>query len=102
MTAALYASMLTPIQRTAMRHGYAVTLHGSMTRDMDLVAIPWVDDADPLEELVKAICRIHHLIDSRQWSKKPHGRIAIALFFEGFDKYIDLSIMPRLEVKDEN
>lgn len=29
----------------ARKHGYALTIHGTVTRDLDLVAIPWTNEA---------------------------------------------------------
>lgn len=79
------------------RHGYALTVHGTMARDLDLVAIPWTDDAEPSEKLIKAFCRA--LKDRRVAyqlpvkTPKPHGRTAYT--FPLSDGYIDLSVMPR-------
>lgn len=40
-----YAYCFEGLQEIAKKHGYALLLHGSMNRDFDLVAVPWVDDA---------------------------------------------------------
>lgn len=89
-----------PAVRTAARFkGYAVTVHGSVKRDIDLVAIAWTDQAAPPEELLKAVtgaiggilgnCLAHH-----GPTAKPHGRIAYTLIHPGFIGYVDLSIIP--------
>lgn len=75
--------------------GYAVGLHGSMRRDCDLIAVPWVDGAVPPEVLIENLCMT---LNARQvgWiEKKPHGRIAVTLQIDGWFKPIDLSIAPR-------
>jgi hypothetical protein len=89
-----------PLERIAWRHGYVLALHGSMGRDLDIIAIPWTEDADNPEKLLRAFKRfitskatINYRIP--QPIKKPHGRDAYVLPI-GFDgQYIDLSIMPR-------
>jgi hypothetical protein len=102
MLAPWYAMAYTKLDRIAWRHGYALALHGSMARDLDLVAIPWTDDASSPEKLIAAFVRfivsgaeIHYKASGVKPTIKPHGRLAYVLAI-GFDgHYIDLSIMPR-------
>lgn len=49
-----YACCLQPLQQIAKEMGYNLIVHGSMNRDLDLVAIPWIDDPKPEVELIKA------------------------------------------------
>jgi hypothetical protein len=102
MIAPWYVMAYTQLDRIAWRHGYALALHGSMTRDLDIVAIPWTDDADDPEKLLKAIKRF---VVAKAYQKikfsigeptpKPHGRLAYVIPV-GYDgHYLDLSIMPR-------
>ncbi len=102
-----YAMIYPMLCEIARPLGYALTLHGSMNRDMDLVAIPWVDDAKEPEALVEAIReRIEGFTDwdKDPGSKKPHGRRCWLIWFKGVDFAmgggccIDLSIMPKAEV----
>lgn len=44
-----YACCFQPLQAIAREMGYNLLMHGSMDRDMDLVAVPWVND--PSQEL---------------------------------------------------
>ncbi len=96
-----YASMLPDIRNVARACGYAVTIHGSMARDFDLVAIPWTDKALTAETLVRRICRATKTFyvtrkGNRKlpWQKRPHGRRGISLMFGG-KPYLDLSVIPR-------
>jgi len=75
---ALYLSLLPKIREAARAVGYAIGVHGSLRRDMDLIAVPWVDGAVDKEELVRAIHRAACGLESQSysWEKKPHGRIA--------------------------
>lgn len=68
-----------PMQAKARELGYALATHGSMRRDLDLVAIPWTDEAvadlDLLaRELQRVACGFE--MASYHWEKKPHGRLA--------------------------
>jgi hypothetical protein len=55
--AAMYALFFYDLKRIAKRYGYNLVLHGSLARDMDLIAIPWVDDPKPEQNMVKAFQR---------------------------------------------
>lgn len=50
-----YAALVPLFAAVARPLGYAIAVHGSMRRDLDLVAVPWTDDAAPAENLVEAI-----------------------------------------------
>jgi hypothetical protein len=50
-----YLNLLPEIRKIAEAHGYAIGLHGSMMRDFDLIAAPWIEDASPAEVLVEKI-----------------------------------------------
>lgn len=39
-----YAYCFEQLKEIAKEYGYNLVLHGSMNRDLDLIAIPWVDD----------------------------------------------------------
>lgn len=97
-----YALTFHGLDRVAMRYGYALALHGSMTRDLDLVAIPWVEDAETPEKLIDAFVRfIKSKSDIDIHSPKPlpgpHGRQSyiIPIGF-GSSAYLDISVMPRI------
>jgi hypothetical protein len=49
-------SLKLPRIRTAAKElGYAIALHGTLTRDLDLLAVPWIEDAAEPMALVKVI-----------------------------------------------
>lgn len=61
-----------------MTSGWALALHGSCQRDLDFIAVPWVE-RHPTEvgALVKcAEVEFERLAEGPTW--KPHGRIAYA------------------------
>jgi len=91
---AFYGLYYVAMAKTARTLGYALTLHGSMQRDLDVVAIPWVDEAVDADALVKALADKHGLhVTSNSPSSKPHGRRAWSLMIGGHF-YVDLSVVP--------
>lgn len=81
------------IRELAKAVGYAVGEHGSKARDIDLIAVPWADDAIGRADFIEMLrdtlpCHLSNL------TPKPHGRLGVIL--EGYGhKPIDLSVMPR-------
>src|SRR5688572_12345453 len=51
----LYAYYFLQLKEIAREFGYNLVVHGSMARDLDLIAIPWVDDPKPELELIHAL-----------------------------------------------
>lgn len=107
---AFYRHILPRIREAARVCGYAIAVHGSMRRDLDLIAAPWVAthaDRDTLAKAVQqAACGISN--NAVLWStsgEKPCGRIAATLPIcwcewpdlprdEKSTGCIDLSVMP--------
>lgn len=101
--ASLMEDLLPPLRMAARGCGYALTVHGSLQRDIDLVAVPWEDGADAPEYLLQRIVGVTagvlgRAVVNSAWSEKPHGRRAISIITAG-DTYIDLSVMPVVEKK---
>lgn len=48
-----YTSYYGELIDIARSHGYALALHGSVARDMDLILVPWVENPDPAEDVLK-------------------------------------------------
>lgn len=95
----LLEAMLPSIREAARFQGYAVAIHGSLKRDIDLIAVAWTDQAKPAEDLVKAICGavcgvLGNCFVLTALSEKPHGRLTCTLVHTGFVGEIDLSIIP--------
>jgi hypothetical protein len=116
----LYQACLTLAKIAAKPHGYAVALHGSGFRDLDLLVVPWTDEAgEPAKVLLDIIGKfqwelggdrvsVHpgdmsvlqakaagEVVESSWGSSmvKPHGRAAITVDIGSY--VVDLSIMPR-------
>ena len=95
-------SFLERVREIARECGYAVAVHGSEKRDLDLVAIPWIIEAEPAEYLVDRLCAEIGLVprempdpwQTEQPEDKPHGRRAWSLNGCPDHLYVDLSVMP--------
>jgi hypothetical protein len=49
----LYAMFFEQLKDIAREYGYNLLVHGSMNRDLDLVAVPWVDEPRPEQDMIK-------------------------------------------------
>ena len=90
-----YASILPHLKKVARDHGYALALHGSLQRDMDVIAVPWIARCSDPEKLVDAIQSASNTFQVKDNgpTQFPHGRRAWQLFFGGHH-YLDLSVIP--------
>lgn len=87
---------LVDIRATAKRLGYAVAVHGSGDRDVDLVAVPWREIAeDPDGLVVEIMATIGHceLCSGEQPTLQAHGRASWSIWLHDYSTYIDLSVM---------
>jgi hypothetical protein len=115
-----YACIYPGLCEIAREHGYALAIHGSVARDLDLIAIPWRDENIlPAEQLVNKLTahlgaclypdllRRSHVPESHieqilarpenaQPAIKPHGRLAWNIHLDAGCK-VDLSVMPIVE-----
>lgn len=92
-------AILPAVREVARFNGYAVAVHGSVKRDIDLIAVAWTDQAIPADDLARAIRgaiagKLGNCISIGEAGAKPHGRIAYTLVHPGHLGEIDLSIIP--------
>ena len=102
-----YSALITALRYIARRCGYALAVHGSLKRDIDLIAVPWRDSAvSPeylIEELRKGIEIIVGFAREREADKgchpvkKPCGRLAWSFYTTHLDEppYLDISVVPK-------
>lgn len=103
-----YARVFTQARIIAWQYGYACVMHGSFTRDLDLLLVPWTEQAgdnhDQLLKLIAGSCGLRFLDGKEEvyestvdFTEKPHGRKSCSLFFREFGdrRWIDISIVPR-------
>ena len=106
-----YSVAFAALQQIARDMGYNLVLHGSVDRDMDLIAIPWSDQPKSHIELLDAFCNHLGVLlpkDSDEFPdymhrKLPGGRDSYVInlnrggkFNQYIDAqyYLDISITP--------
>ncbi len=90
---------LADVRECARKFGYAIALHGSLARDVDLVAVPWVAEVKPADALVAAIMDTVHRCDfcnGEQPEDNPHGRRSWSIWMHEYSTYLDVSVTPLL------
>lgn len=100
-----YARIFTMARVLSWQEGYALLFHGSFTRDLDLIAVPWAAAACEPGHLVARVAEAtdlnilgkQNVEETKNGSPKEHGRRAWTLTFKAFSdpRFIDFSIMPR-------
>jgi hypothetical protein len=108
--AAAYVAFYPLLLQIAKDHGYALAVHGSLHRDCDLIAVPWVEHASAPLTLIRALKEAtrtvtqheetDHLIKDCSPTQKPHGRVAYSLHVTGhgmYGGYFDISVMPKVK-----
>lgn len=104
-----YMGIYPVLAEVAQEQGYALTIHGSCSRDFDLVAVPWVDEPSPARELVLALAEVVGYCSGtivmpetlvERCEAKPHGRLAWSIPLEA-GAVIDLSVMPTQSPESE-
>jgi hypothetical protein len=81
------------IRALAREVGYAIGVHGTLERDLDLIAVPWSEDAVSAPELAEHIARgINGSVLAPE--EKPLGRRSCNIQIDGWFRLIDLSVAP--------
>jgi hypothetical protein len=119
--APFYACLYPGLCDIARQQGYALAIHGTLSRDVDVIAVPWTEMAGEPADLVSAIqqhasallypdllravnpwlteeqvdCILAREATPSIPERKPHGRLSWSLHL-GYGAYIDISVLPRL------
>ncbi len=99
--AAFYACIWDDLRKAAMNCGWALGLHGSLANDMDIMAMPWTEDAKPVEEMVKSLSdcftgsrsKGEHTIPHFD---KPNGRVVYTMHIWA-DFYLDINVISKAQ-----
>lgn len=93
--APMYCALYPQLAEIARSHGYALAVHGTLARDMDLTCIPWTESpADPAD-VVKTITSTFALKTVGEPDTTHHGRERWTISIGFGECFIDLSFMPR-------
>lgn len=87
--------------------GYALAVHGSLARDIDIIAIPWTKQADDADFLLQRLCgclasKVGRAFAEKAWTEKAHGRRAKTIILPGMCPEIDFSVMPTTSTEGED
>lgn len=92
-----YARFFTDARLACWGYGYALAMHGSFTRDLDLIAMPWTNSACEAEKLIQQIeYRTEWKRQKREPSQREHGRMVWTLTSPKFEcaRFVDFSVVP--------
>jgi hypothetical protein len=106
----LYAYFFLQLKELALKYGYNLVLHGSLNRDLDLIAIPWQEVVGEVDEMIKEMTEIlggeildmgtrttHH---GRKWYTININRnrsYKEGVIGEDPQYYLDISVMPAIK-----
>lgn len=104
--APVYCALYPKLAEIAREHGYALSIHGSLGRDMDLVCVPWIPTPSAPQIVVDAITSKFAIKQINGWDVRDHGREVTTVSIAFGECFIDLSFMPRVNAPivpaDEN
>lgn len=83
----------------SIHNGWALAVHGSGVKDLDIVAFPFAFDPIPITELVAGVVKASggYLSDKHEFPiKKAHGRLCWLIILDEYH-YIDFSVTPLVE-----
>ena len=108
-----YSYCFEALKEIAYKYGYNLVLHGSMNRDLDLIAIPWQEKLGNIDTMISEFCKYTGgslmLQDGDKFRTTYHKRrwYVIEMNREGYlDKnnvwtdpqyYFDISVLPPYE-----
>lgn len=101
----LYAVYFYPLKEIAFKYGFNLVIHGSLNRDMDLIAIPWANECmNNHKDMVQEMIELLGVTYAHGPTQMPQGRLNYIInlnrrAIDGTDPqyYIDLSITPSFE-----
>ena len=99
--ASFYACIHETLKQSALNSGWALGLHGSLNNDMDIMAMPWTEEAVSREEFIKNLsdCFVDNVFKDLHvipFCQKPNGRIVYTMSIWK-DYYLDINIIEKKE-----
>lgn len=92
--APVYAAMYPELAEIARLHGYALAIHGSLQRDFDIIAIPWVLHPDTPKNVISAITKKFDIVVIGEPKEMLHRRICYTVSVGWGECFLDFSFMP--------
>ena len=95
--AAFYACIWDDLRQAAMDCGWALGLHGSLNSDMDIMAMPWTEDAKDVDEMIEALSNCFTESPFKEEHKYAHwGRVHNRVIYTmsiWADFHLDISVI---------
>jgi hypothetical protein len=105
----LYTYIFFSLKEIALEYGYNLVIHGSMNRDLDLIAVPWEENVKDIDEMVDAFVEYLkgnlYMRDGERFIYKKYNRrvyligmcrsLMIKNEYVMCDYYVDLSVYER-------
>ncbi|MBQ7494397.1 MAG: hypothetical protein IJT75_01320 [Bacteroidaceae bacterium] len=83
------------LRETAAACGWALGVHGSVTHDLDLMAMPWVEEHVTADELAQRLADVadnqHREYFKSKPGEKPNNRIVYTIL--AGQTYIDMNVI---------
>lgn len=91
----VYAAAMYPeLAKIFQKHGYALAVHGSLARDLDLLAFPWVETVSNHSAVFSDVEKTFAVtFIASEGTKKPHGRVAYTMSFGWGECATDVSFV---------
>ena len=97
--AAFYATIYSDLIEKARQCGWALGLHGSLAHDMDIMAMPWTEEATSAEEMIKALASCfmdNPIMKTEPYYGKPNNRVVYTLNICG-SFYMDINVIDSIK-----
>jgi hypothetical protein len=99
--APIYAALYPQLTAIARKHGYAMAVHGTLARDMDLICVPWMDHASKPDDVIDEIVNSFHIVRVGGLTRHAHNRVVQTISVGHGECFLDLSFMYRWNTIDE-
>jgi uncharacterized linocin/CFP29 family protein len=97
--APVYAAALYPeLASICHNHGYALAVHGSLARDFDLIAVPWIEEISSHEAVLQEIQSTFAIKEVDDAETRAHGRKVHTLSIGFGECFVDFSFMPNTKL----
>ena len=99
---AIFWTFLWPkIREVAAKCGWAIAIHGSVVNDLDLMAMPWVEEHTTADDLADCIASVvtspeFYREPIKDDKSKPNNRVVYTIF--AATSYIDLNVIKESEI----
>ncbi len=92
--APMYAALYPSLAEIARTHGWALAVHGTLGRDMDLICVPWIEAPSEPAEVVREITNEFNIRTVGEPDTTHHGRERWTISIGFGECFLDLSFTP--------